>query len=87
MRLGSLRSIDLEDYDRDAKCIDLKHRPDQGTPLKNGVAAERSINISDHFCQVLDDYIEYTRDDVEDDFGREPLITSTKGRLTASPIR
>jgi len=85
IRLGSLRAFDVDDFDPDAQCLDLRHRPPE-TPLKNKQAAERSIAIGDHYCEVISDYIEHHRDDVVDD-GRRPLITSSQGRLSAPSIR
>lgn len=54
--------------------------------MKNGKAAERSIAV-DHYAEVIEDYIEYNRHAVEDDYGRDPLITSEYGRLSETPIR
>ncbi len=87
MRLGTLRSIDLQDFQPDSGCIDIKHRPDEDTPLKNKGAAERSISVSEQYCKIIQDYIQHHRHDVSDDYGREPLITSKYGRLTSTPIR
>ncbi|WP_435349019.1 tyrosine-type recombinase/integrase [Haloarchaeobius sp. HRN-SO-5] len=87
IRLGSLRTFDVDDFDPDAMCLDLQHSPDTGTPLKNGDAAERSIAVGEHYCQMLQDYIDHHRDDVYDDHGRRPLIASTQGRLSETPIR
>jgi len=87
IRLGTLRALDVDDYDRDAKCLDLRHRPDTGTPLKNKKAAERSIAVGPHYCDVLDDYLEHNRTEADDDHGREPLISSSWGRLSEGSIR
>jgi len=87
IRLGSLRAFDVGDFDPDAQCLDLRHRPDTGTPLKNKAAAERSIAVGPHYCEVLQDYLEHNRERVTDDHGRRPLITSTKGRLSEGAIR
>lgn len=87
IRLGTLQSMDVDDFDPDNRCIDVKHRPDGDTPLKNKDAAERSISVSKQYCEVIQDYIEHHRHSVTDDYGREPLITSERGRLTATPIR
>jgi len=87
IRLGSLRALDVGDFDADARCLDLVHRPQSETPLKNKHAAERSIAVGDYHVELLEEYIEMTRHDVVDDYGRQPLITSPHGRLTETPIR
>lgn len=87
IRLGSLRAFDVGDFDPESPCLDLSHRPDEETPLKNGQSAERSIAVGEHYADVLRDYIEHNRHAVEDDYGREPLITSEYGRLSETPIR
>lgn len=35
IRLGSLRSFDVNDFDPKVGCLDLTHRPESDTPLKN----------------------------------------------------
>lgn len=87
MRLGTLRSIDVEDFDAEGRCIDLHHRPETGTPLKNKHAAERSIAVGEYHAEMIQEYIDRKRFDVTDDYGRNPLITSRQGRLTATPLR
>ncbi|WP_458190458.1 tyrosine-type recombinase/integrase [Haladaptatus sp. NG-WS-4] len=87
IRLGSLRSFDVEDFDSDAKCLDLRHNPGTGTPLKNKKAAERSIAVGPHYCEVIEDYLAHNRQKVTDDHGRHPLITSSQGRLSEGAIR
>lgn len=87
IRLGSLRSFDLEDFSKENRYLKLRHRPESGTPLKNGRAAERSIAIGEFYTTVLQDYIDNHRHEVTDDHGREPLLSSAQGRLTATPIR
>lgn len=87
IRLGSLRAFDVEDFDPDAQCLDLRHRPDTKTPLKNKAAAERSIAVGPHYCEVLQDYLKHNRERVTDDHSRRPLVTSTKGRLSEGAIR
>lgn len=87
VRLGTLRALDVEDFDPEAKCLKVRHRPDTETPLKNKHAAERSIAVGEYYCKVISDYIEHTRDTVVDDHGRRPLITSQYGRLSEGMIR
>ena len=87
IRLGSLRAFDVEDFSKENQYLRLRHRPESGTPLKNGRAAERSIAIGEFYANVLQDYIDNNRHEVTDDHGRDPLLTSAQGRLTATPIR
>lgn len=87
IRLGTLRSFDVGDFDTDDQCLRARHRPETETPLKNGYAAERSIAVGDYYCQMLGDYIEHNRHDVTDDHGRVPLLTSQYGRLSDGAIR
>lgn len=71
--------------------VQLVHRPDgdeeYGTPLKNGTSGERLINLSSGLSELLADYVEVRRIDVEDRFGRDPLFTTSQGRVTTSTIR
>jgi len=87
IRLGSLRAFDVRDYDRDDECLWLRHRPETGTPLKNGKKAERAIAIGSRFIDVIEDYLEYHRVEITDAAGREPLISSNWGRLSSTAIR
>ena len=87
IRLGTLRSFDIGDFDRESQCLDVRHRPEAGTPLKNKKAAERSIAVGSYYCDVIEDYIKHNRENVTDDHGRRPLITSSRGRLSEGSIR
>jgi len=86
-RLGEIRAIDLDDYyPRDAY-IKISHRPEGGTPLKNKNEGERLVGLSDELCKLIDDYIENVRIDQTEEGGREPLLTTNKGRISKSGIR
>jgi site-specific recombinase XerD len=94
MRLGSLRALDVEDFGRKEKrgadfpaYLELHHRPETETPLKNKESGERVINVGEHYAEVIEDYLKQNRDTVTDEYGRRPLITSSRGRLTENPIR
>ena len=100
IRLGGLRSLDLDDYHREEGYIELHHRPEQDTPLKNGASdvegegGEREITLPDWVCEVLNTYIDGTgdpnhpqREDETDEFGRQPLFTTSKGRISKTTIR
>lgn len=117
MRLGALRSLDLEDLyltdedlervradlaseypehvveeilgDVDVPFLWPHHRPESDTPLKNGEGGERVINLAPWVGDVVGDYINVNRDNVEDDYGRRPLFSSKKGtgRLAKTTMR
>lgn len=89
MRLGSARALDVEDYhsEDDTPYLDIRHRPDTDTPLKNGESGERPVSIDDGVCEVLGDYLEHNRPSVTDGYSREPLLATTKGRVARSTIR
>lgn len=67
--------------------IDLVHRPDEGTTLKNGKGGERPVAITDGLAELLGEYVENRRFDGNADHGRNPLLTSENGRLSRNAIR
>ena len=87
IRLGSLRAVDLKDYESNDRCLWLRHRPESGTPLKNQGPAERPIALDEYYCDVLNEYIRLHRDDITDEYGRNPLVTSNRGRLSSGQVR
>lgn len=87
-RPGAIHSLDVGDvHGGDDPYLAFRHRPDQGTRLKNGVNGEADLPIRPWVADVLTDYIESQREPVTDEFGREPLVTSAHGRLSKSAIR
>lgn len=95
-RLGGVRSLDLDDYCEDEegdKYVEFTHDPDEETPLKNGESdvegegGEREVNVPDWVCEILDDYIEEHRQEVEDDYDRQPLFTTNFGRVSESTLQ
>jgi site-specific recombinase XerD len=87
IRAGTLRSLDVSDYHSDEMYLEIVHRPDSGTPLKNKTSAEREINLHEWVCVLLDDYIDGRRIEQTDDAGREPLLTTEHGRVHRNTIR
>ena len=87
IRIGTLHALDLEDYnDREAR-LELKHRPQTDTPLKNREKGERYVALTKDVCNIINDWITHNRPETTDEHGREPLITGPNGRLTISSIR
>lgn len=87
LRIGSLRAVNLEDYDREEQFLAIVDRPDTGTPIKNGKSGQRLVSLSGEMCIVLNDYIRVHRIDNDDQHGRDPLITTGRGRISESAIR
>lgn len=91
IRLGALRAIDLEDFRAGDEVIHLRHRPERtevyGTPLKNGSGGERIVNLSPGLTELLKDYVAHNRNEVTDEFDREPLFTTSEGRVSTTTVR
>jgi integrase len=92
-RAGELRALDLGDLDlegdrprAEGPAVHFVHRP-PSTPLKNGQNGERWNAINGHVAGVLADFIDGPREDVQDDEGRDPLVTTRNGRVAVSTIR
>lgn len=56
-------------------------------PLENIEQSDRLIAVGDDVCQVLNDYVDHNREDVSDERGRKPLLTTQFGRVSKSTIR
>jgi integrase len=89
VRMGAVRALDVEDYrpDADHPHLQLVHRPETDTPIKNGPRGERRIGFSAEVCAAVDDYLEHQRPDVTDEHGRKPLLATGRGRVSTSTIR
>ena len=87
LRMGSMRALDVKDYDPEEQSLRLRHRPDTDTPLKNKREGERIIAVSSEVCLVLDDWIREQRSEVTDGHGRNPLLTTRCGRIAKSTFR
>lgn len=82
MRRSGLRALDVSDWHPEERYLDLKHRPKQGTRLKLGERGERHVTVKDErLVDALNDWVENQRPNSTDDYGREPLIASSHGRM------
>lgn len=87
IRMGGARSLDLKDYNESKARITLRHRPEKDTPLKNKEEGERIVALTTDVCRVVDDWIEFQRPGSVDEFGRDPLFTTSHGRASRTTIR
>lgn len=87
VRTGTARGIDVDDVNLDEGYIQLRHRPEYGTPLKNKHDGERFVAVSEEMAQVLDDWMHERHPGTEDDHGRTPLFATNYGRISRSNIR
>lgn len=87
MRIGAAVSLDRGDVESETEALRLVHRPDQGTTLKNGKSGERLVAVRPPLADLLDEYIEYSREPVTDEYGREPLLTTAQSRLGRTSLR
>lgn len=86
-RQGGIRGLDLRDIELDNATINFRHRPGSDTPLKNKRRGERPVAISDEVVDVLRRYIRHHRYDKTDEHGREPLFSTTQGRVAPQTLR
>lgn len=88
-RISVVHGLDTDDYvgNDDQPHLKVRHRPQTGTQLKTGKKGERLIALDSSACRVIEDYLDHHREDVEDGFGRTPLITTRYGRVSKNTIR
>ncbi|AGB36185.1 site-specific recombinase XerD [Natronococcus occultus SP4] len=86
MRIGGLRALDVGDFDGDRPALEVRHRPEQGTPLKRRLNSERDVLLTDSASDVILDYLDTSRPSVTDDYGRKPLIATDHGRAARTTI-
>lgn len=88
-RMGGMRALDLRDVhlEDENPHLQFRHRRDTGTPLKNGEDGERDVGLAEWAVDVLQDYQEKKRDDVQDEHGRRPFFTTKQGRLSENWLR
>ncbi|KAA9399977.1 site-specific integrase [Haloarcula sp. CBA1130] len=87
IRTGTLVALDVDDVEPAQNRLRIRHRPESDTPLKNGTTAERYVALSEDVAEVLEDYINHKRKDIEDDYGRMPLFATENGRAPVKTLR
>ncbi len=86
LRSGTLVALDVDDVEPSQNRLRVRHRPDDGTPLKNAERAERYVAISPEVTEILQDYIDTQRVEV-DGADRRPLFTTEHGRAPVKTLR
>lgn len=86
-RLGAIRGLDLGDYHAEEQYVEYRHRPSEDTLLKKDYDGERAVGLPDRAVGTIDGYLQKSRFDVRDEYGRKPLITSQRGRPSKNAIR
>lgn len=84
LRRGAVRGLDVADYHSEGQSLEIHHRPKTDTPIKNKKQGERLVALSSSVCALLDDWVNEQRPDVVDEYGREPLIATSQGRMHAT---
>lgn len=87
MRIGSIRALDVGDFDTSEQYLRVRHRPGTDTPLKNKGNGERLVSLTAETGSVIADYLDVHRPDVTDEHGREPLLATDHGRPTKNTFR
>jgi len=87
LRRGAVRALNIRDYDQSEMSLQVKHRPETDTPIKNKARGERYIALDSDTCAVLDDWLADQRADMEDAHGRDPLLTTEQGRSHQTTIQ
>jgi site-specific recombinase XerD len=85
VRTGTARGLDVEDLDSERDRLQIRHRPETDTPLKNAENAERYVALSEEVSDVLAAYIEEHRHNVTDDYDRVPLFTTNGNDQQRTP--
>lgn len=86
-RLGGLLGLDVRDIYPEESFVEFRHRPDTGTPLKNKFHGERAIAIPEETSRILQEFVRDHRYDVHDEYGRQPLLASRRGRPIPNTFR
>lgn len=60
MRVGEIHASDFGDYDPAKQSLEVVHRPETGTTLKNQGKGKRFVALSNTVCELLDDWLEHT---------------------------
>ncbi|GGN97583.1 tyrosine-type recombinase/integrase [Haloarcula pellucida] len=92
-RMGAIRALDLRDFhvddgdDGPLYYLTFANRPSTDTPLKKSSDGERAVSLPKSVGKSVQRYVLHHRNDVYDDYSRQPLITTQRGRASKGTIR
>jgi len=86
IRAGTGRAMDVKDFDSDDQYIAAVHRPETGTPMKNGQQGERFVALNDRVCQLVTEWLDINHPRTSDEYGRTPLFATKNGRLSPNRL-
>ena len=82
LRIGAARGLDVRDFNAEEQYLELVHRPNEGTTLKNRAKGERLVSINDRVTQVVEDWLDVNHPGLTDEYDREPLFATGRDRLS-----
>ncbi len=87
LRRGAVRALDFEDYDSGEMALEVRHRAETGTPIKNKHRGERYVALSPEVCTVLDAWLADRRPEATDEYERVPFLSTVHGRAHLTTIQ
>lgn len=87
MRVGAIHALDVDDYSPKDRSLEVIHRAETDTPIKNQKKGERYVPLDSETVDLIDDWIENQRPNNEDEYGRDPLLTTKFGRVHLETLR
>ncbi len=94
LRIGEIRALDLNDFRPSDDEIIVRHRPEEGTRIKNGREydgtpgdGERDVTLHQNVINALTSYIHSERQETIDGYRRDSLFTTAHGRPARSTLR
>jgi site-specific recombinase XerD len=87
LRRGAIVALDTEDFNSQEQSMEVVHRAESGTPIKNKARGERFIALSEETTRILDAWLDDRRPEVTDDAGRKPLLATPQGRPHPTTIQ
>lgn len=84
-----LHALDVVDFEmkEEKGVLKFRHRPETGTPLKEGTEHEADVELDIETAKIIQDYLDTKRHEITDEQGREPLLTSKHGRLSKGTMK